>query len=178
MSEEKQEKKMNLKDNDETQFIFRMYIKDNSIHFCLQENNLYVPFTFENSFTMDDFIERHKIFKACEDLEEVYKHLEKLYDKEKIFLYNMGDEEHRYLIIKVDFISEENEETQEFEVDLKMTEEKDRDLLELYNIQKQQIAKLKKIKELITDKNGVVKEFPIYKKIYDIIEECESKVDF
>ena len=176
MSKEK-EKIMYLEDDEGTKFVFTMKIENNSIHFCLKENKVYVPFTFENSFTKDDFIERHKIFTACADLEEIYEHLKNLYGKNKIILYNMGGEDHRDLIFKVDVISEENVETTEFELDLKMTEEKDRDLLELYNIQKQQIAKLKKIKGIITDKNGVPKEFPIYKKIYDIIEECESKVD-
>ena len=177
MSKEK-EKKMYLEDDDGTQFIFRMILENDSIHFTLKENKVYVPFTFENSFTFDDFIEHHKIFKACNDLEEVYGHLNNLYDKNKISLYNMGGEDHRYLVFKVDFISEENVDTNDFELNLKMTEEKDRDLLELYNIQKQQIAKLKKIKEIVTDKNGNAKEFPIYKKIKEIIDRCESKVDF
>ena len=177
MSKEK-EKKMYLEDDDGTQFIFRMILENDSIHFTLKENKVYVPFTFENSFNFDDFIEHHKIFKACNDLEEVYGHLNNLYDKNKISLYNMGGEDHRYLVFKVDFISEENVDTNDFELNLKMTEEKDRDLLELYNIQKQQIAKLKKIKEIVTDKNGNTKEFPIYKKIKEIIDRCESKVDF
>ena len=140
MSKEK-EKKMYLEDDDGTQFIFRMILENDSIHFTLKENKVYVPFTFENSFTFADFIEHHKIFKACNDLEEVYGHLNNLYDKNKISLYNMGGEDHRYLVFKVDFISEENVDTNDFELNLKMTEEKDRDLLELYNIQKQQIAK-------------------------------------
>ena len=142
---EDEQEEMILTNTDGTEYIFRLRLDENSIHFYLKENNVYAPFTFEKSFTFDDFCKIHKAFKACDDLNEIYEHLKRLYRNKKLII---------------------------LEYSTKMTEEKDRDLLELYKIQKEQIGKLNKIQKLIEDAGG--KEYPLHKEILKIIKECQS----
>ena len=58
------EKKMYLEDDDGTQFIFRMILENDSIHFTLKENKVYVPFTFENSFTLAESPQKKSLKKS------------------------------------------------------------------------------------------------------------------
>ena len=83
----------------------------------------------------------------------------------------------RLLTFKVGFISKQEESTNDFTLELKMTENKDDDLLKLYKIQKDQIAALRKVFKLIKDAE-MSKELPFYKAIMDEIAKCESKVDY
>ena len=176
MEEEFKDKEIYLKDHDQTEYVFRIILEVEMIKFWLRENKIYAPFTFEASFTLQDMIDHHKVFRACDDLEEIHKHLLNLCDKGKVKLYACGPDSERNIIFQVNFIANENEDTNDFVVTLKMTEEKDRDLLELYKIQKAQIAKLRQIKNLINQ--GLSKEHPLYKEINSIIEQCRSKVDY
>ena len=136
MEEEFKDKEIYLKDHDQTEYVFRIILEEEMIKFWLRENKIYAPFTFEASFTLQDMIDHHKVFRACDDLEEIHKHLLNLCDKGKVKLYACGPDSERNIIFQVNFIANENEDTNDFVVTLKMTEEKDRDLLELYKIQK------------------------------------------
>ena len=173
--EENEEKIMVIKDDENTEFIFKMYIEDSYLHFWLKENKVYAPFTFEETFTMQEIIEHHKAFRACDNLEEVYKHLINLYeaDKNRVAIYVLGPQKERSIIFRIDYISEAGVDTKDFTVKLKMTEEKDKDLLELYGIQKRQIERLKKIKRIIDKKSP---EYPLCKAINKILAECQSDI--
>ena len=177
MSESEQKKMYLIDECDETHFEFRMILEEDKIHFWLKEDEIYAPYTFEESFTYEQFVEHHKIFKACDDLKEIYKHLIYLYDKKRIQLMDVGGTEERILIFKVAFISLKEEKTKDFTLILKMTENKDEDLLKLYNIQKDQIAALRKVRKLLKDAD-LSKEVPFYKAIMEEIDKCESNVDY
>ena len=174
--DENPEDKMILIDNENTEFQFKMKIEDSYLHFWLKENKVYAPFTFEQKFDMKDIIDHHKCFRACDDLEEVHKHLLKLYERNRVSLYVLGPPDERAIIFRVDFIANEEEETKDFTVKLKMTEDKDKDLFELYKIQKAQIEKLRKVKRIID--NGLSKEYPLYKEINEILGECKSDITY
>ena len=167
---------MILKDNNEKEYIFKLTIEDDSIHFWLKENKVYAPFTFENYFTLEDIIKLHKAFKSCDDLEEVLKHLKTLYKNERVFLLDAISRDKLLITVKIFYISESDKESLDFVVEKKMTEDKDKALLELYKIQKEQLAKLRKIKKLI--ENGLAKEHPMYKEINEQIQKCASSVDY
>ena len=173
-----QEKKMYLIDGyDQIHFEFRMILEKDKIHFWLREDKIYTPFTFEQSFTYDQFVENHQIFKACDDLKEIHKHLINLYNKNRVGLVAAAESSVRLLTFKVGFISNQEVHTNDFTLELKMTENKDDDLLKLYKIQKDQIAALRKVFKLIKDAE-MSKELPFYKAIMDEIAKCESKVDY
>ena len=177
MSEIEQKKMYLIDECDEIHFEFRMILEEDKIHFWLKEDKIYAPFTFEESFTYDQFVEHHKIFKACDDLKEIHKHLINLYDNKRIKLMAVGASNERMLVFNVAFISLKEEKTQDFTLELKMTENKDDDLLKLYNIQKDQIAALRKVKKLLKDAQ-LPKEVPFYKAIMEEIDKSESNVDY
>ena len=172
-----QEKKMYLIDDyDKIHFEFKMILEEDKIHFWIKEDKIFAPYTFEESFTYDQFVEHHRIFKACENLKEIYEHFIQLYKKEKITLFDCGPKDVRFLDVKVDYISLANDKTDDFPIVMKMTENKDEDLLKLYKIQKDQIAALKKITKLL-EKEQLSKEVPFYKAIMEEIDKCESNLD-
>ena len=177
MSEIEQKKMYLIDECDEIHFEFRMILEEDKIHFWLKEDKIYAPFTFEESFTYDQFVEHHKIFKACDDLKEIHKHLINLYDNKRIKLMAVGASNERMLVFNVAFISLKEEKTQDFTLELKMTENKDDDLLKLYNIQKDQIAALRKVKKLLKDAQ-LPKEVPFYKASMEEIDKSESNVDY
>ena len=173
-----QEKKMYLIDDcDEIHFEFRMILEEDKIHFWLKEDKVFTPFTFEKFFTYEQFVEHHKIFKACDNLKEIHKHLINLYNAKRIKLMAVGASNERMIVFNVAFISNQEEKTQDFTLELNMTENKDDDLLRLYNIQKDQIAALRKVLKLLQDEQ-MSKELPFYKAIKDEIQKCESRVDY
>ena len=173
-----QEKKMYLIDGyDQIHFEFRMILEKDKIHFWLKEDKIYTPFTFEQSFTYDQFVENHQIFKACDDLKEIHKHLINLYNKNRVGLVAAAESSVRLLTFKVGFISNQEESTNDFTLELKMTENKDDDLLKLYKIQKDQIAALRKVLKLLQDEQ-MSKEKPFYKAIKEEIDKSESRADY
>ena len=64
--------------------------------------------------------------------------------------------------------------TDDFEITLLMTNEKDKALEDLCKIQNEQIELLKKIKTLV--EKSLANENPIKKSINAIIDECDSKI--
>ena len=167
------DKKMLLKDCDDIEYILEFKIEGEYIHFKIIENKVNAPFTFEGNFTMKDFIERSSAFKSFDNLEDIIYHLNNLYRKNKISLSNLGALNERYLSFNLMDISEEVQ-TNDFVLSLKMTENKDKALADLYNIQSDHIELFKNIKLLI-DKN-LSKEHPLLKSINDIFEESDSKI--
>ena len=173
-----QEKKMYLIDEcDEIHFEFKMILEEDKIHFWLKEDKVYTPFTFEKSFTYDQFVEHHQIFKACDDLKEIYEHLINLYNKKRVKLMAVGGPNERMIVFSVAYISYNEEKTQDFTLVVEMTKNKDDDLLKLYNIQKDQIIALRYVQKLLKE-SKLSKEKPFYKAIMEEINKCRAKVDY
>ena len=171
--ENKEEKVKLLKDSEDVEYILDFKEENDKIHFKIVENKLYAPFTFEGSFSMEDFRERHSAFNSCDDLNEIIHHLNNLYDKKKITLNNLGLDNERTLNFNIWDISKE-EDTEDFAINLLMTKEKDKALEDLCSIQNSQLELLKKIKILL-EKN-VSNESPFKKTLNSIFDECESKI--
>ena len=167
------EEKMLLSDSDEIEYILEFKEESDHIHFKIVENKVYAPFTFEGSFTLQDFISHCSAFKSCDNLGEVIYHLKNLYKQKKISLDNLGPQNERYLSFRLMDISQEVK-TDDFEITLLMTNEKDKALEDLCKIQNEQIELLKKIKTLV--EKSLANENPIKKSINAIIDECDSKI--
>ena len=175
MSETEQpKKKMLLEDSsDHVKYIVEFTKEGDHIHFMLRESNLFPPFTFENDYTMEEFIEQHKAFKSCDNLDEVLKHLYNLYDQKKVDLMSLGSKEEKHLTFTIWDISSETD-TKLFKAVLKMTEKKDEDLAKLYEIQNEQIQRLIEVKKY-TESN-IAKENPLSKEILDLLNNCFVQV--
>ena len=164
---------MKLEDGDGVEYHLEMHKNDDKIHFKIRENKVYPPFTFENDFSLEDFINHHKAFKSCVDLDEALYHLKKLYNNDKISLFDLGEADKRALIASIWDISEEKE-TQDFVLDRQMTEKKDIALSDLYNIQKKQVETLKTIKKMITE--SLNDQNPLKKNITEILAKCQTEI--
>ena len=162
-----------LKDNSDIEYILEYRIENDAILFKIIENKVYCPFTFEKKLTMEDFIELHPAFKSCDNLKEVLRHLNNLYKENCIILDNIGGNDQRYMHFKIFDISEEIK-TKDFILNQKMTEEKDKALEDLYNIQKKQIGLFKKIKSLV-GKNKKESKFG-ESILKDLEKKCQFKI--
>ena len=167
------EEEMKLEDGDGIEYHLEMSRNDDKIHIKIRENKVYPPFTFENDFSMEDFIEHHKAFKSSVDLDEVLQHLKNLYNNGKLALFNLGQDDQRSLIATIWDISEEKE-TQDFILNRQMTKKKDIALSDLYNIQKKQVEILKQINKMINQ--SLNDQNPLKKAISDILQTCKTVI--
>ena len=156
----------------EATYLFKFEKEGDKVHFAVKESEVYAPFTFEESFTLKEFIERHKGFKACDNVDEVIRHLKSLYKKKKIKIEKLGPSSDRYLFIWAWDISKEFESAL-FDLKQKMTDDKDKALLDLYNIQKEQMKLLKEIQSIA--KNNLTKENPLNKEIEELLKEKDEE---
>ena len=161
------EKEMNLVDiSDNIEYKFEMLKENDHIHFVIKENNLYTPFTYECDYTLEDFIKQHKAFRSCDDLEEVLKHLYRLYDNGRAILRSAEINNEKFLFFKIWNISEE-QDTKPFRLVFTITENKDDDLAMLYEIQNMHVEQLKRIKSMI--KKKMAEDNPLRKELLAII---------
>ena len=147
-----------------TKYKFSCVGKKNTLRMSLIEDIEYCPFSYEQRFSLEDFIQHHLVFKSVKSLAEINNHIITLLKNGKISIdineNKISDEVD--LNMKVVNISVE-EMTKPFELQLKMTENKDKNLIDLYEKQKKQIKLLKKLKDLC--ENKLTSENPIHKEI-------------
>ena len=97
-----EEKKMILKDiNEDIENIFTIKYEGDYLHFIATENDEHYPFLFENNFILEDFIEHHKAFKACDNIEEIEKHFYKLYEKGKLDIAELVGQNEKQIQAKI-----------------------------------------------------------------------------
>ena len=163
---------MILKDiNEDIEYIFTIKNEGDYLHFIATENDEHCPFLFENNFNLEDFIEHHKAFKACDNIEEVEQHFYTLYEKGKLDIAELVGKNEKQIQAKIGNISEETE-AQEFDL-IKKTKYTEEDVMEFYEIYK----KDKKLKENIKQavKKGLGVEHPVRKEILALLKENENK---
>ena len=165
---EKEPKQMKIKDTvDDTEYSFTIENEGDKLHFKIVETDEKCPFIFENTFDLDDFIEKHKAFKQCDNVSEVEQHFYKLFDKGKLSIFDLGDPNEKNIQPKIGDISEEVDSFY-FSLHKKYTYN-DEGVLELYNIYKKDKKVKDKIKEIILNK--IEKENPLRKDILNLLEE-------
>ena len=135
---------------EQVEYIIEFKIINNKILIKIKENNDFVPYTYEGLFSYNDFIEHHQAFKSCSNVEDILPHLLILYEKNKIYIDDIGHDDCRYMTFDILFISLEVK-TEHFELNRKMVKNKNQALIALYQEQKRYIEKIKKLEELIHD---------------------------
>ena len=163
-----EEKKMILKDeNEDIEYIFTIKKEGDYLHFIATENDEHCPFLFENNFNLEDFIEHHKAFKACDNIEEVEQHFYKLYEKGKLDIAELGGQNEKQIQAKIGDISEETD-AKEFDL-IKKTKYTEKDVMEFYQIYKKDKKLKEKIKKVV--KKGLEGENPVKKEILALLKE-------
>ena len=152
--------------DEETKFRFSCTVVEDKLRFRLSEIGALCPFIYENSLSLDEMRKKNTAFNATDTLDEVKKHIEKLFkggdnvwierDKDNSDIINMNI---RILVIS----GPEN-----IKIDLmkKMTTEKDDCLIQLYDIEKKGINIFKEIEEYLKKKgyNDALNKFMELKK--------------
>ena len=150
---------------------FDCIVEDNHLSLILSEIDVLAPFVYQKDITLEELIKINKIFKACDDLNEVKHHIENLFEKKMIELSQNDEEKDKITFkIKTNFIS--LEEKFEITAERVMTEYKVPMLMKLYNIEKLQDKYISEIKSIL-DKN---KDNDLCKKIKDIIDSAEKNM--
>ena len=163
------DKKKQIKLNDDTLFKFDCDVEDDYLILKLSEIDALAPFIYIKKITLDELIEVHKVFKSCNNLNEVKEHIDKLFEMKKIKL-SQNKREEIIFNFKIFYLSFEDK----FQIIAKreMTDDKDPMLLKLYDIQKQKLKILKEFENYIKLLGGNGKE--IEKKLKEIKENIEK----
>ena len=163
------DKKKQIKLDDDTLFKFDCDVEDDYLILKLSEIDAIAPFIYIKKITLDELIEVHKVFKSCNNLNEVKEHIDKLFEMKKIKL-SQNKREEIIFNFKIFYLSFEDK----FQIIAKreMTDDKDPMLLKLYDIQKQKLKILKEFENYIKLLGGNGKE--IEKKLKEIKENIEK----
>ena len=99
-SDKNKTEEMTLVDADGLECHLEIYRNDDKIHFKIRENKVYPPFTFENDFTLNDFIEHHK-FPDGEVIDE--ENIDSDFGLNKIAITDINGDGKPELIIKFSY---------------------------------------------------------------------------
>jgi len=131
--------------NDQTLFQFTTYIENDKLVFKLAEIGVFAPYIYLKKLSLKDFHDIHNMFKSCDDLETVQKHILNLFKNNKIKLTQENDDSITFNITGKNISKEVKIE---IKGERKMATEKNDVLLKLYHIQKNEIKILKEIIEV------------------------------
>ena len=150
---------------------FNCIVEDDQLSLILSEIDVLAPFVYQKDITLEELIKINKIFKACDDLNEVKHHIENLFEKKMIELSQNEEEKDKITFkIKTNFIS--LEEKFEITAERVMTEYKVPMLMKLYNIEKLQDKYIGEIKSILQNNENN----DLCKKIKDIIDSAEKNM--
>ena len=165
-------KKMILKDiNQDIEYIFTIKNEGDYLHFIATENDEYCPFLFENNFNLEDFIEHHKAFRACDNIGEIEQHFYKLYENGKLDIAELVGQNEKQIKAKIGDISEEKD-AQDFDL-IRKTKYTEEDVMNFYQIYKKDKILKQKIKEAVI--KGLEGEHPVKKEVLAIFEKMINK---
>ena len=163
-------KQIELDDTD-TLFQFDCDVDDDNLILKLSEIDALAPFIYIKKITLDELIKVHKVFRACDNLNEVKGHIDKLFESNRIKLSQKKREEIIFNF-KIFYLSYEDK----FQIIAKreMTDNKDPMLLKLYDIQKKKLKILKEFEKYIKTLDGKGNAKEIEKKLKEIKESIEK----
>ena len=135
------DKKYVKKLGDDKIFKFECENINEKLRIGLIEINAYSPYYYEAFFSKDDLDEKNDVFRAKRTIDEIIVSLLKLFEKRG----NLGNTEGDNITFLIPSFDEYEEI--KFELEKKTVEAKDTALLDLFEIQKDNIKILNKIRE-------------------------------
>ena len=149
----------------DTIFQFDCTVENNNLILTFSEVDALSPFIYTINMTLKDIIKAHKIFKACDDLNEIQKFIISLFKKGKISLSQEKSEE---LILNIKVLNISFEDNFKIIAKRKMTENKDAMLLKLYSIQKNKQKLFKELESIFeSDKSNGLELYQKFKEIQE-----------
>ena len=145
-----------IKLDENTIFRFSSEVRNNCLFLKLTEIGAFCPHFYEQMLTLDKIREIHKMFRACDNLQEVKEYLDILFKKKKFKLTKEND---KTLTLEITGYLLSSIETFKIECDMKITTFKDDSLMILYNIEKRQIKMWKELEQYVNSLGSNGKSF-------------------
>ena len=148
MSDVKKDDQISLDEDTVFEFSCNYIKEDGELCLELSEIGAICPFIYQRKLTIEDMQKIHKAFKACDNMEEVEKHIKRLFKTGgKVWLTKNENEdiESVNLNLKIAFMAGEDDRV--IELYKVMTSEKDKALESLYKKQKDDAKVFKKIRK-------------------------------
>ena len=165
ISDVPEEKRIKL--DTDTIFRFSCLVHNDHLVLILNEIGALSPYIYKTLLTLEEIQEKYKMFRSCDDLDEVQNHISKLFSKGKIKLRKGEDS----IIFDITVFTISDEVDIQFEADRIMTTKKDDILLQLYKIEKDQNKVLKDIEEYLKnlgpDGNNLIKKINEFKQKFN-----------
>ena len=127
-------------------FKFSCDIEYDKLRIGLKEINCYSPYYYETFFTLEELQKKNAVFKACKTLKEVQNHLLTLFGRDTAFLKSLDNDKQIQICLKMYDISKKIDE--DFILERKTIENKDKSLMFLFAIQKDNIKLFERIKQV------------------------------
>ena len=158
ISDVPENKRIKLKDKD-TIFRFSCALDNDCLRLTLDEIGAFAPYIYRRILNLEEMKQNYKMFRSCDTLIDVQKHILKLFNDNKIELTQDNEN-----IITFNLSVYDVSEPKVIQIDAKriMTTKKDEALINLYKIQKDQIKMLKQIENYVKNigpnNNNIIKE--------------------
>ena len=129
--------------------------EDGEICLELSEIGAQCPFIYQRKLSLEDMIKIHNSFRACDDMEEVERHIKKLFRTNgKVWLTKNDNEDIESVNLNLKILFMADEDNRVIELYKVMTKEKDKALESLYKKQKEDAKIFKKIRKIFEEKGN------------------------
>ena len=138
------------------------------LYIKMKENSAYAPFFYNRSFEINELYENNLIFKTCDNIEEIRDYLKVLFEQNKVRLRYDENEKEEIIIMEMDAILFADPIKIEFQLyrEMVIEDQKNKTLIELYDLNKFQLKKLRKIFSFIKKKKEN-KDIDELKKLFE-----------
>ena len=133
-----------IKLDENTIFRFSSEVRNSCLFLKLTEIGAFSTHFYEKMLTLDRIREIHRMFRACDNLQQVKEVLDKLFKKKNIKLIKEND---KTVTLEITGYLLSSIETFKIDCDMKITTFKDDALMTLYNIEKRQIKAWKELEK-------------------------------
>ena len=145
ISDVPENKRIKLGDED-TIFRFSCALDKDCLRLTLEEIGAFAPYIYRRELELKEIQKKYKMFRSCDTLEEVQKHINRLFDNKKIKLVQKDE---NTIIFNLTVYEVSQAKVIQIEAERIMTSKKDDALIKLYKIQKDQIKVLKQIENYV-----------------------------
>ena len=153
ISDVKKDEQISLDEDTVFEFSCNYIKEDGELCLELSEIGAMCPFIYQRKLNMEDMKKIHKAFRACDDMEEVEKHIKRLFKTGgKVWLTKNDNEDIESVNLNLKIMFMAGEEDKVIELYKVMTSEKDKALESLYKKQKDDAKMFKKIRKTLEEK--------------------------
>ena len=135
--------------NEDTKFLVNFDLYQNYLYIAFSEETAHAPFIYDKSYSFEELKNIHAIFGACNNLKEIKDRINQLFKNKRVSINLIEKGEKIEIILEPDFWIGKISIKLEIDKEMVPKSEKDKKLIELYEIVKKNYIKLKNISSYI-----------------------------